>query len=105
MATILQFPRTKLAPVTGLTKPECDAILMAGEALIEKGLASFVSLLDGGRYACVFDSQEKTYHVGQEDGVFYLLDPNNLVVTSSPQFEHVLQALEMTLNYHPDIPA
>ncbi len=94
MGKVLPFPECKTLPAQRLTKQECDAVLSVH---IENGLAIYVSLNNGCQYVCVFDYEGKPYYIGREDGVCYLFDHEEMVVTSSQHFEVVQQALEVIL--------
>ncbi len=94
MGIVAPFPETKAFPAQRLTKQECDAVLTV---MIGKGLDTYVSINNGSKYVCVFDHKDEPYYIGREDGVCYLFDHDETVITSSEHFEVVQQALEVIL--------
>ncbi len=104
MATILPFPNTKVVPVRGLTKQECEAVHAEACALMYQGRATGVSIHNDGQYMCVFDRCGEPYFIGREEGVCYLFDHNETMVAQSRRFGDVLEALEVMLSSTPDVP-
>jgi hypothetical protein len=103
MGEIVPFPtKKKFVSFQRLSKQECDAVLAV---LIEKKLANYFSINDGGQYLSVFDSQGNPYFIGRERSVCYLFDPDETMLAQCQSFEDVLDTLEMTLKPTPDMPA
>ncbi len=94
MGIVAPFPETKAFPAQRLTKQECDSVLTV---MIGKGLDTYVSINNGSKYVCVFDHKDEPYYIGREDGVCYLFDHNEMVITSSEHFEVVQIILEAIL--------
>ena len=103
MGEVVPFAKKKkLVSFQRMTKRECDAVLAI---LIEKELANYFSIHDGGQYLCVFDSHGDPYIIGREKSVCYLFDPDETMLAQGQCFEDVLDTLEMTLKSTPDMPA
>jgi len=102
MGIVIPLPKGKAVPVKGLTGQECDAIQAEAYDLIIEGCATGIAIDDDGGYMCVLDRNGKPYTVCRENGLCYLLDPEDLILARSDRFEIVLDALEMTLSSSQD---
>ena len=95
MGEIIPFPRKKrLVDFQPLTKREKDDVRAV---LRERGLATYVGLLDAGRHVCVFDDHGNPYSIGREETTWYLFDPKETMLHESQHFEHLVNTLETTL--------
>ena len=97
MATIIPFPNPQPIPVRGLTQQECNILDAEACGLIHDGQATGVSIHNDGQYMCVYDCQGEPYFLGREEGMCYLFDYDENMLSKSPRFEIVLQALEKIL--------
>jgi hypothetical protein len=102
MATIIPFPVKKVVPIWGLTEQECNAVQAVAYDLILEGHARRVSVHNDRQYMCVLDANGEPYSIGREEGVCYLTDPDETMLTHSRRFEIVLQALQILLTSRPD---
>ena len=103
MGELVPFPtKKKMVPVRQLTKQECDSVLAV---LIEKRLGTYLSVLNDGRYICVFNKSEEPYFIGRQQNMCYLFDPDETLILQSQHLEDVLNTLEVTLKSAPSIPA
>ena len=97
MAIIIPFPNPAPAPLCGLSQQECTVLEAEAAGFIHDGLASDVSVHNGGQYMCVYDRHGEPYYLGREEGVVYLFDHRETLLAESIQFAAVLQRLESVL--------
>lgn len=103
MGDLVAFPtKKKTVPVRQLTKQECDSVL---SVLIEKGLGTYLSVLNDGRYICVFNQSDEPYFIGREETMCYLFDPDDTLLVQSADLDDVLGVLEESLNSPPSVSA
>lgn len=93
MAIIIPFPSERVAPIRGLTEPECRAVRLTAADLSRTGRATGTDLHPDARFMRVFDPQGRPYWIGREDGVCYLFDPDENQLADSRRFTDVLAAL------------
>lgn len=98
MGKLIAFPKSKPAPLEGLTKQECDAVQAEAYDLMIEGCATGISFHEDGKYMCVFDQNGSPYSVRRETGGYYLRDNNEMILARSERFEIVLAALELTFS-------
>ena len=99
MGDLVAFPtKKKTVPVRQLTKQECDSVL---SVLIAKGLGTYLSVLNNGRYVCVFNRSDEPYFIGREESMCYLFDPEDTLLAQSQDLDDVLDVLEDTLKSPP----
>lgn len=97
MAIIIPFPNAAPAPRCGLSQQECALVEAEAAGFIHDGLATDVSIHNGGQYMCVFNRRGEPYYLGREEGVVYLFDHRETLLAESIQFAAVLQRLETVL--------
>lgn len=103
MGDLISFPtKKKTVPVRQLTKQECDGVL---SVLIEKGLGTYLSVLNNGRYICVFNQSDEPYFIGRRENMCYLFDPEDTLLVQSQDLGDVLDVLEKNLKASPSISA
>ncbi len=106
MGDVVEFPKvTSEVPLRGLTRQECADVKTAADTLIEQGQATGSSIhRDGqysihndGQYMCVFGPGGTPFMISRQNGFYYLLDNDEMILTRSQRFEIVLQSLEAAL--------
>ena len=98
MGIIIPFPKRETDSLKGLTEQECDAVQAEAYDLMVEGYAAGITIQDDRIYVCVLDRYGKPYTVFRVNGLYYLLNPDDLLLAKSDRFEIVLDALDMALS-------
>ena len=107
MGIVLPYPESKTPfahRAQRLTKQECDSVLAETYLLMLSELAIGVCIENDREYMIVFDCRGEPYFISRKNGMCYLLERSETMVTSSQRFEEVLETLKILLKENQNKP-